>query len=251
MSDMSEWYGDQIEGEGPTGDAKYLVFDVESTGLDVFEDRIVQLFIATADEDGELLDYWEWVIDPGVEVPEGAAEVHGFTTEYLRKYGGDPVDSLRDALGVFEAYGDLVWVAYNLNYDASILGADLERHGVYRYWSDMLLGDPEDVSKATLFDPLVVDRAKDKYRKGKRKLENVAAHYGIPFDPEAAHNAKYDVEVTAKVAAAVAKRYGIPSNAEQAEMYRTWAVGLEEYLRRSDDSARVDSNWPLKLKEEA
>lgn len=232
-------------------EAKYLVFDVESTGIDVFEDRIVQLFIATADASGNLIDTWEWVIDPGVEVPEEASNVHGFTTAYLREHGEAPQIVLSKALDVFEAYGDRVWVAYNLNYDASILGADLERHGVYRYWSDMLLGDPEDVSKATLFDPLVVDRAKDKYRKGKRKLESVAAHYGIPFDADEAHNARYDVEVTAKVAAAVAGKYGIPSNAEQAEMYRTWATGLEEYLRRSDPAASVDGNWPLKLKEES
>lgn len=226
--------------------AKYLVFDVESTGIDVFEDRIVQLFIAVADEDGEILQYCEWVIDPGIEVPEGAAEVHGFTTEYLRMHGRDPVDALQEAWEAFAEFDDLMWVAYNLNYDLSILDAELTRHGV-----DPYLGADAELGNVQLFDPLVVDRAKDKYRKGKRKLENVATHYGIPFDPEAAHNAKYDVEVTAKVAAAVAKRYGIPSNAEQAQMYRTWAVGLEEYLRRNDPSARVDSNWPLKLKEEA
>ena len=36
--------------------AEYLVFDVESGGIRVFEDRVVQLFGATADKDGNLID---------------------------------------------------------------------------------------------------------------------------------------------------------------------------------------------------
>lgn len=228
--------------------AKYLVFDTETTGIDVFNDRIVQLFIATADSEGNLLETWEWIIDPGVEVPEEASNVHGFTTEHLRENGQDPLGALTAALDVFEEHGDLTWVAYNLAFDASILGAEFERHRITAIWDEYLEGDTEIALFPSLFDPLVVDRAKDKFRKGKRKLENVAAHYGVPFNPDEAHKADYDVKVTAKVAAAVAKRYGIPSNAEQAKIYRAWAVNFESYLRRTDPDAVVSSEWPLKLK---
>lgn len=229
-------------------EAKYLVFDTETTGIDVFNDRIVQLFIATADESGDLLQTWEWIIDPGIEVPEEASNVHGFTTEYLRENGENPLHALTNALSVFEEYGNLTWVAYNLSFDASILGSEFERHRITAIWDEYLQGDPEIATDPTLFDPLVVDRAKDKFRKGKRKLENVAGHYGVPFNADEAHKADYDVQITARVAAEVAKLYGIPSNAEQAEMYRVWAEGLQDYLRRNDPDAVVDSDWPLKLK---
>lgn len=230
-----------------TGEPHYLVFDVETTGIDVFNDRIVQLVIATADRDGNLIAHREWIIDPGVEVSDGAAEVHGLTTEYLTLNGLDPRDSFSEALDFFEEYGDLVWVAYNLNFDASIIGEEFSRHGVTQTWPEWLEGDGWN----TLFDPLVVDRAKDKYRKGPRKLLNVAEHYGIPLDASKLHDALYDVEITAKVAAAVEKRYGIPSNEEQADMYRKWATNIEAYFRKTDPDARVDRDWPLKIKEEA
>lgn len=221
--------------------AKYLVFDTETTGIDVFNDRIVQLFIATADSEGNLLETWEWIIDPGVEVPEEASNVHGFTTEYLRENGQDPLGALTAALDVFEEWGELTFVAYNLSFDLIILDSEMRRHGAIESFG-------HDTAGYLLFDPLVVDRAKDKFRKGKRKLENVAPHYGVPFNPDEAHKADYDVKVTAKVAAAVAKRYGIPSNAEQARMYKAWAENFESYLRRTDPDAVVSSEWPLKLK---
>lgn len=226
-------------------EAKYLVFDTETTGIDVFNDRIVQLFIATADSEGNLLETWEWVIDPGVEVPEEASNVHGFTTEYLRENGQHPFTAFSEAVDVFTAHANLIWVAYNLGFDMSVMNSELERYGHTAFWYSHYVLKEWDVA---LFDPLVVDRAKDKYRKGKRKLENVAAHYSVPFNPDEAHKADYDVKVTAKVAAAVAKQYGIPSNAEQAEMYKAWAENFESYLRRTDPDAVVDSDWPLKLK---
>lgn len=216
----------------------YLVFDTETTGVDTFNDRIVQLFIATADREGNLLETWEWIINPGIQMDEKVQHLHGFTNEFLAENGQDANEALWESSHIFEDNRDLIWVAYNLNFDFSILTAEYDRHNLYE--------GGFDETGVRLFDPLIADRHFDKYRKGKRKLENVAAHYGVPFDPERAHRADYDVAITAKVAAAVADRYGVPSNQEQAEMYASWAVGLQEYLRRSDPDATVDGAWPLK-----
>lgn len=223
-------------------EAKYLVFDTETTGVDVFNDRIVQLVIATADVRGNLLETWEWIIDPGVEVPEEAANVHGFTTEYLRHNGQDPLGALSAALDVFDEQSAPVWVAYNLTFDLSLLDAEFSRHGITGDWGY------EVATGVSLFDPLIVDRAKDKYRRGKRKLENVAAAYGVPFNPSEAHKAGYDVEITAKVAARVAEKYGIPTVAEQAQMHVDWAEGFESWLReaKGDDTIEIERDWPLK-----
>mgnify|MGYP006373625871 FL=1 len=224
---------------------KTLVFDTETTGIDVFNDRIVQLFIGIADENGELIERHEWLIDPGIEVPEGASDVHGFTTEFLQVNGGDPEEVLQEAAGVFAQYADIPWVAFNANFDLSILYAEFTRHGVVSGWAETVLG----TWNVQLIDGLVIDRAKDRYRKGKRKLWNMADTYGNAYDPDALHDAGADVELTAKVTRAIVNKYGIPSNAEQAEMYRAWAVNLEQFLQRSDPSASVDKDWPIKLKE--
>lgn len=218
-----------------------LWFDVEATGIDVVNDRIVQLFIGIADHEGNIVEEYEWLIDPGVEVPEEAANIHGFTTDYLQKNGIRPDLALIRARNVFENYAFIPWGAFNLNYDLSIIHHEMRRHLVSRGFGGYGQG-------GELLDGLVIDRARDKYRKGKRRLEFMAEHYGIPFDANEAHNAKYDVEVTAKVTRAIIEKHGSMDNGEQATAYADWAKGLQDYLRRSDPGAIVDPNWPLKLK---
>lgn len=223
---------------------RVLVFDTETTGIDVFNDRIVQLFIGIADGNGDLIEQYEWLIDPGIEVPEEASNVHGFTTEFLRENGIVPEGALKAALEVFQAYSDVPWVAFNLNYDLSILDKEMLRHGVHGYFGGWA------VYSTSMIDGLVIDRHKDKWRKGKRKLANMAEAYGIDFDPDALHNAAADVELTTKVTRAIVNKHGMMTNAEQAEAYRTWAVDFEKYLRRNDPEAVVDSQWPVRLKED-
>jgi len=223
-------------------DAVYLVFDAETGGIDVHEDRIVQWFMATADKDGNLLDEWQWFIDPGVPIAEEAIAVHGLTNEWLAANGQDPAEALREIRLIFLENIDLIHVAFNMNFDLSILDAEFKRHGVTEDFGHYMR------DKARLVDAIVIDRHHDKYRKGKRTLEAQAKHYGVPFDPEAAHNARYDVEATAKVTVKVLEKFGVPTTEEQSSWYADWAAGLEKYLKRSDSDAIVDPNWPLKIK---
>lgn len=222
-----------------------LCFDTETGGTDVFNDRIVQLFVGVYDDDGEMVEYRDWLMDPGVDIPEGASNIHGFTTEMIRDRVPPAKQVLEEAREFFLKYLDIPWVAFNMNFDLSILDAEFKRYGI----SDMFGTHARD--NLRLIDPLVIDRAKDRYRKGKRNLEAMARHYGVPFDADAAHKADYDVAVTAKVALAVTDRYGVPSTQEQAQWYRDWAENFEQYLRKTDPGAVVDKDWPLRLKEEA
>ena len=59
-------------------------------------------------------------------------------------------------------------VAYNAPYDFSLLKYEALRHGI----------EPI-IAPAPVIDPLVLDKAHDRYRKGKRTLEVVAAHYAV------------------------------------------------------------------------
>lgn len=225
----------------------FLVFDSETTGTDVFGDQIVQFYVGMYDKTGSRTDKWEWIINPGVPIPEEASSVHGFTDEYVALHGRHPEEALREILVLFSEYMDMPWVAYNLNFDLSILDNEFKRYGLDDHWGDTVAG------YVRMFDPLVIDRDRDKYRKGKRTLEAVAKHYGVPFDPDLAHDAGYDVDVTAKVFLAVTAQYGYPSNATQARAHREWAEHLQEYLRdtNKDDTIVVDGSWPLRQKEES
>lgn len=225
-------------------EAKYLVFDAETGGIDVHSDRIVQWFMATADADGNLLDEYQWFINPGVPIAEESIAVHGLTNEWLAENGQDAKEALSEIKSVFvQHHVHLIHVAFNMAFDLSILDAEFKRHGISELFG-AYMGD-----NARLVDAIVIDRHHDKYRKGKRTLEAQARHYGVPFDPDAAHDARYDVEATAKVTVKVLEKFGTPTTAEQKDWYSSWAGNLQEYLRRSDPDARVDPNWPLKTNE--
>lgn len=224
------------------GKAVYTVWDVESTGVDVFEDRVVQVFFATTDVQGNLIDTWEWFINPGIPVPEEAAAIHGFSNEYLAEHGGHPKEVLTEIRDVFLKHRHLTQIAFNMNYDLSILDAEMKRHGVSELFGEWF------ATHGSLFDGLVADRHKDKFRKGKRNLESQAKHYGVEFDSASAHNAIYDCEVTAKVSVKIIEKFGLPTTKQLATWQETWRSNFESYLRKSDPGAKVERGWPLREK---
>lgn len=226
-----------------TQDSKpaFWIFDVESTGIDVVNDRIVQVVAGIANRQGEIIEHREWFINPGIPVPKEASDVHGFSDEFLQANGSDPAIALGEFYDYHGRHCELPLVAYNASFDISMMHYELIRHGISDSWGGWVKESVE------IFDPYVVDRGMDRYRKGGRKLFNVAEHYRIAFDPDALHNAKADVELTAKVAVAVRNKFGRPSNEEQARMHRHWAKGFKVYLARQGKPTNdVSEDWPLK-----
>jgi DNA polymerase-3 subunit epsilon len=92
----------------------------------------------------------------------------------------------------------LAIVAMNAACDFTILDRELAR-----YWPEvhplMVPDEAGLVLSPTVFDPMVLDRAWDKYRKGKRTLSDLARAYGIPVE-ENAHDAEADCRMAGRVA---------------------------------------------------
>ena len=222
----------------------YLVWDVETTGVDALNDRIIQLVVATADAEGNILECGEWFINPDVPVPDEAAEVHGFSNEYLAENGRPAAEVFDEAIDVFREHHRLVQVAFNMNFDLTFLDTEFKRWGISETFGAGM------ASKARLYDCYVTDRACDKYRKGKRKLMNLADHYGVEYSEDELHNALADVTLTAKVAVAVRNKYGLPTNQQQADWHKAWAENFRDYLRRNgkteEEVAGVSGDWPLR-----
>ena len=225
----------------------YLVFDTETGGTDVDNDPILQCFVMITDARGEEIASREWFIyDPERPGSPEAAEVHGFTTEFLAENGIDPVAALEDIRGWLLDHRDLTWIAYNASFDLSILNAEFKRYGVTDKFGDFV------ENMATLYDPIILSRTHDKYKKGGHRLETVAKRYGIEFDPDEAHSAVYDVKKTAEVAVKLAEKYGIPSKEEQKTMFRTWAVDTTAFFDKvgkvdevTGEKIVLNPNWPL------
>ena len=219
------------------------VFDLETTGVDVTEDRIVTAHVGVLDRHGREIAARDWLADPGIDIPEGATAVHGITTDHARTEGrpaADVVAEITTALRALFRQGVPV-VAYNASYDFSLLAREGHRHGV----------EPI-ASPSPVIDPLVIDKAYDRYRRGKRTLEIVAAHYAVPLD--GAHEASADAVAAGRVAQALAREFALPDSAaelhtRQISWARAQAASLTDYfisVGRLDPDERLDGTWPVR-----
>ena len=230
------------------------VWDVESTGTSIENDRIITCYAMIQSIKGEILREQHWVIDPGVDVPKGASDVHGMSTEWVREHGRKDA-----AQAIFEIATFLTGaindkhpiVGYNNSFDLGILDRELIRHGTGGLAQLPMRGVP------AFFDPIIYDRAMDKYRKGGRKLMDVARHYGIPIDESRLHQAEYDVIVTARLAWLLLKKS--PHTVSELQglqeaWKRDWAGGLTKYFANSGktepDGSKiiVDGSFPYEVK---
>lgn len=227
-------------------DGPYLALDFESSGIDAHTVRAVQVALARI-RPGYGVEQHIWIIDPGIEVPEAAAAIHGITTERCRAEGEQPkrvLEQVSDAIVDWLGKG-LPVVAFNASYDCTLLEAELTRHGLPTITDTFGYFAP-------VIDPYVLDRHVSR-RKGSRKLEAQCAHYNVRID--GAHDAGND----ALAAARVAWRIG-QTNPELAAMSLgdlhdaqvVWAAeqaaGLKAYFERTgkpfDD---VDGTWPVRV----
>ena len=62
---------------------EYVVFDIETTGLNPRSDRIVEIG-ALRVKDGEVIDTFEILINPGIEIPQTVIDIHGITNDMVK-----------------------------------------------------------------------------------------------------------------------------------------------------------------------
>lgn len=220
------------------------VFDLETTGVDVDTSRIVSACVAVLDESGNVVQRWDWLADPGIEIPEGASAVHGITTERARAEGRAAelvVAEIAQTLRVLFATG-IPLVVYNAPYDLSLLDRECRRHDIAPLSGPMVV-----------VDPLVIDKAVDRYRKGKRTLEITTGIYGVALDD--AHDAGSDAIAAGRVAQAMLTKYpdelDIPLadlHGRQEIWYAEQAASFQDYIRtaKGDPDYVADTSWPMR-----
>jgi DNA polymerase-3 subunit epsilon len=216
------------------------VFDLETTGIDVETSRIVSATVAVINADGECVERTDWLADPGIEIPEQASAVHGITTERARSEGrmaAEVVGEIVAALRTLLERGIAVTV-YNAPYDLTLLNREAVRHAIEP------LSSPRPI-----IDPLVIDKAVDRYRKGKRTLEAAAEFYGVELLD--AHDAGADAIAAGRVAQAIARRYPERLGADASELHGLqigWcadqSASFQEYMRRTKPDFTTSGSWP-------
>lgn len=214
-----------------------LAFDTETTGVDPHRDRIVTATICQIS--GADVYTRTWLINPGIDIPQAATDVHGITTDHAQRDGADPHTAIGDIAGVIQEAWEREYpvVAFNAAYDFTVLDSECARYG---FTFDM----------PSVIDPFVIDKYLDRFRKGKRTLASVCEHYGVRLD--AAHDATQDALAAARVAWVLAQRYPVqvqiqPVNlhGNQIQWKREQAESFGAYLAKQGKPDDVARSWPI------
>jgi DNA polymerase-3 subunit epsilon len=230
-------------GNWATGEV--LGFDFETTGVDRFHDVPVSYALVTV-VSGELVSTASGLVDPGREIPAGATEVHGITTERARDEGvplREAIELITESV-ISASRRGVPLVGMKLDYDLTILDHQSRR----------LTGRglPERGWAGPVLDAVVLDRHLDRYRKGSRTLGALCAHYGVCI--ENAHNAAADAVASAQVLCALAARFTELAESEPFELHRAqigwhreWAEGYDDWRlgRGMPPMDRRDFIWPV------
>lgn len=232
---MTVWHKDQL-----------CAFDTETTGISVESDRVVTATVIPIIP-GSKPEPVQWLINPGVEIPEGATKVHGITTEHARAHGRPPAEALAEISAELAAQlsHGVPLVIMNAAYDLTILDRDCRRHGV------TTLSQWLDREPAPVVDPGVLDKRVDRLRKGGRKLTDLCSHYQVRLD--GAHDATQDALAAARVAWRIAQQHPHIGRLSLEQLHRdqkAWraqqCASLQAYFRRKTPDAVVDPAWPMR-----
>ncbi|MEM6398464.1 MAG: 3'-5' exonuclease [Bacteroidota bacterium] len=160
-------------------DRDLVFFDIESTGLNVVTDRIIQIALIKLKKDGSEPEELEMLINPGVPIKAEAQAVHGISAKMVAR---KPLfKQVAERLMAF--IGDADLAGYNSNrFDVPILQEEFHRAGI-----------KFDISKRRL-----VDAQRIFYRMEPRTLR-AALKYYTGQELTDAHDALADVRATVDV----------------------------------------------------
>ncbi len=167
---------------------KIVFFDLETTGVDVTKDRIVEIacFKMNMDfTDAEPVKKYRF--NPQMNIPDDAVACHGITNEMVKD---EPLFKSR-AQGLKEYIGNSALAGFNIiDFDVPLLSEEFARCGII--WPD--------------YKPLILDAFSIFRTKEKRDLTSAYKFY-CGKELEGAHAAENDIVATAEVLRAMMTRY--------------------------------------------
>jgi DNA polymerase-3 subunit epsilon len=218
--------------------------DTETTGVNVEEDRIVEIALVLMDLAGPLPGSMLEIVKSGVSIPPRAEMINHLTDDYVEEVGAEPEGVLWSVLERMESVVELGWpvVVFNATYDLPLLWNEMARHGV---------GSTDFVRKhMAVIDPTVLDKHCAPWRrgKGKRTLEALAKEAGVVAPGQ--HSAWADCIMSAGLARFQAKKWTEVSSLTLPQLYESqktwhsqWMGEFNSWLRRKGKPP-IREEWP-------
>lgn len=250
-------------------DGRLAGFDLETTSPDPETARVVTSAVVVVG-DAEPMESFTQLINPGVDIPDEAAAIHGVTNERAQAEGAEASLAIGELLDVLLALIEvgIPLAIFNARFDLTVLDREARR------W------DMEPISshpKLRVIDPRVLDGFLERFRPGKRTL-GATAEYWLPQGKtlgDAAHDADADAITAVRLGYRMVKHGQVirrardrDEEAELARMAAQWesvrydldalhfaqigwaefqARGLEEHFQRTGKPKLVDYVWPVIL----
>jgi DNA polymerase-3 subunit epsilon len=206
-------------------------FDIESTGLNVMRDRIMQIAIIKYTKDGKPPQELEMLINPSIPISAEAMNVHGLTPKDV---ANKPVFS-QVAQKIYDFIGDADLAGYNVSrFDVPMLMEEFARVGI-----------DFNVEKRRL-----VDVQRIFYKMEPRNLK-AALRFYCEKEFEDAHDALADVRATIAVFQGQLKKYeGVDYRDDDGNVTPTPIVNDVQALHDfTQDTGAIDVTNKLKLNE--
>lgn len=205
-----------------TLDRPLLFFDLETTGLSIHNDRIVELALIRVSPQGDVMERVRR-FNPGIPIPAEATDVHGITDEDVAR---EPPFAAR-AKSLLELLEPCDLAGFNIRrFDLPMLLTELGRCG-YEL----------DVAGRRIVDIQAI------FHREERRDLSAAARFYLKRDHPDAHSALGDIRTSAAVLSAQIERYAhLPRDLEGLHAYCDEYAPFETELDRwfgEDDGGLV------------
>lgn len=193
-----------------------VVFDTETTGLDIEQDEIIQIAAIRINQNGDVTDKLNIFVKN--QKPVGSSYyIHKISDEKLAAEGIDKKEAL---IMLLNFIGDSLVVGHNVTFDLNMLNAELEKCGMaskhFDYYDTYLIADK-----------FIVDQPN-------HKLETLSKN--LQLNHESSHDALDDVKATAYLLVYLEKEYLKTTRdarkqllAPYLNLFRTMAEALEKF----------------------
>lgn len=165
----------------------FICLDVEATGLDPKEDRIIEV-AAVRFQLNEQLDSYETLIDPRCSINAESTVIHGITNTMVANQ-----PKIEHVLPEFLSFvGKDIIIGHQISFDIAMITEECKRHQV-----------PQCLGNAITIDTLRLARHYGDSQKN--SLESLAKHFNIPVNQT--HRAMSDVLLNIQVFSHLARPY--------------------------------------------
>lgn len=165
----------------------FICLDLETTGLDASNDRIIEAAAVQFNFDG-ILDTFETLIDPECLISEESMAIHHITDDMVK--GKPKIQEILPSLLKF--IGNYIIIGHGINLDISFLVNAAKKHQI-----------PCNLEGQLYLDTLRLARLYGE--SPTNSLESLRQHFNI--EPEGAHRAMSDVVVNVEVFKFLAANY--------------------------------------------